>query len=163
MYCKDKQLITKKEKKRFEERNEILRLYNMGMSFEDLLDRFGRTRKRYIKRIILEESFMPEDGPGIIPNYRNTKLKKAQKDFIDQLVGDENYIAGLRDTTERLIYHDNPKIQVNVTQATVRKYLNRDYVMKDLNILYENQVNQTKKVDPDYQKQKEDQAKRIGI
>ena len=126
-YCIDKQLITKKEKKRFEERNEIIRLYNQGMTFEDMLDYFGRKRKIYIKRVILEESFEPEDAPGIIPNYRNAKLKIAQKNYIDQLVGNENYLGGLRDTTERLIYHDNENIQVKVTEATVRKYLNKDY------------------------------------
>ena len=56
----------------------------MGMSFEDLLDYFGRKRKKYIRRVILEESLEPEDGPGIITSNRTTKLKIEQKNYIEK-------------------------------------------------------------------------------
>ena len=136
----------------------------MGMSFEDLLDYFGRKRKKYIRRVILEESLEPENGPGIISNSRTTKLKIEQKNYIDQLIDDENYLGGLRDTTERLRYHSNPKIQVSVSEKTVRKYLNREYVMKNLDNQYKTPTFklQTLFATNKY-KEKKIQAKKIAI
>ena len=131
-YCLHKQLITRKEKKMFEERNEIQRQYSRGMGFQSMLEYFGPKRKKYIKRVILEESQQKEDDPGVIRTYRTTKLKLAQKNYIDELLSDPNYLGGLRDTVERLKYHSNPNIAVDVCEATVRKYLNRNYVMKNL-------------------------------
>ena len=61
--------------------------------------------------MLLEESLEPEDGPGIIRINRTAKLKLAHKQFLQNLLDDPSYLGGLTDTTERLIYHDDPKIQ----------------------------------------------------
>ena len=98
MYCIDKQLITKKEKKVFRERQQILKLHNLGMPFHELLEYFGKKRKKYIKRVLLEESFEPEDGPGIIRINRTAKLKLAHKQFLQNLIDDPHYLGGLTDT-----------------------------------------------------------------
>ena len=76
---------------------------------------------------------------------------------------DPNYLGGLKDTTERLIYHDDPKIQVKVSESTVRKYLNRDYVMK--NIINVNEAPKTNKsLSPTNKyKEKQTQARKIGL
>ena len=73
----------------------------MGMTFDNMLECFGKKRKMYIKRIILEESLETEDAPGIIRTYRNTKLKIEQKNYIDSLYNDNEYLGGLSDTVYR--------------------------------------------------------------
>ena len=133
------------------------------MSFQDLLEYFGKKRKKYIKRVILEESLEPEDGPGIIRVNRTAKLKLEHKKFLENLLDDPSYLGGLKDTTERLIYHDDPKIQVNVSESAVRKYLNRDYVMKNL-INQGKPTRTSKSLSPtNIYKEKQSQAKKIGL
>ena len=72
-------------------------------------------------------------------------------------------MGGLTDTTERLIYHDDPKIQVKVCEATVRKFLNRDYVMK--NLINESEAQKaSRSVSPtNLYIEKKTQAKKIGV